>query len=655
MPDNKELINWGNLQEFAEESKKYSDKKAAESTAASQAEINKVNAKAEKAQSDIDSYKTESNTKFALKTELAATNENVSQNASDIQTANERIDQIISLPEGSTALDAEVIDIRIGVDKKKYNTAGEAVRGQISDLKSDLNAIHTKLEYAKIPSKYIDLDGNIMANDDFSISETIEITKTKLFVKGKIHPSSGTKEFNFYKSSIINGANRVSKYTPVSTNKVVDMTEIPVPNGAKFLVISTNNSSDFSVYVSGEDVSKFNVLDNKINQTASDFDYKFGKLVSDVEYTKQTGKYIDNEGALHENASFYISNPIPITHTRLFVEGYMKIASGSKVVNFYSDNEINKRNKVSAVDPGNKDTDYPLTEIAIPDGAKYIVISENTAGDVKVKFGGEKLSEFNRSQVDEISTTLKNDDIFTEKENNLSVIDVNTYNLKLINRSCYSNYPLWLKSDSYNYEGFKFKIPTDSNNYMLVVGKFNTNDYVALNIQKDYIGGYFSFHNLNPTSGGSSTNIPDATMGEILYLRNNVLRVKVYLPTYTYKKDISFESLGYDVTPMIGFLGFSNVEKNIWFDTNKLTYLNIREELTDIKENVVGGSYKTISSIMSKLVLADTSKPKIKVKLIGDSITHGVGGTGFTNDAEHGDLIYSGYYVNTNGHCWANS
>lgn len=145
MPDNKELINWGNLQEFAEESKKYSDKKAAESTAASQAEINKVNAKAEKAQSDIDSYKTESNTKFALKTELAATNENVSQNASDIQTANERIDQIISLPEGSTALDAEVIDIRIGADKKKYNTAGEAVRGQISDLKSDLKKIDSSL------------------------------------------------------------------------------------------------------------------------------------------------------------------------------------------------------------------------------------------------------------------------------------------------------------------------------------------------------------------------------------------------------------------------------------------------------------------------------------------------------------------------------
>ena len=45
------------------------------------------------------------------------------------------------------------------------------------------------------------------------------------------------------------------------------------------------------------------------------------------------------------------------------------------------------------------------------------------------------------------------------------------------------------------------------------------------------------------------------------------------------------------------------------------------------------------------------------IKLIGDSITHGVGGTGFTNDAENGELIMSAgssFYTNPNGHCWAN-
>lgn len=245
MPDNKELINWGNLQEFAEESKKYSDKKAAESTAASQAEINKVNAKAEKAQSDIDSYKTESNTKFALKTELAATNENVSQNASDIQTANERIDQIISLPEGSTALDAEVIDIRIGADKKKYNTAGEAVRGQISDLKSDLNKISdirisTNLfdkSKAKIGYSFDD-DGNDIVSSDYVNSGLIEVEpeKTVYFYcsQSQTIPDYGRQSFNSVRTIALDeNLNRVgnTSYAAISS--------FTVPAGAKFIKFAT--------------------------------------------------------------------------------------------------------------------------------------------------------------------------------------------------------------------------------------------------------------------------------------------------------------------------------------------------------------------------------------------------------------------------------
>lgn len=51
-----------------------------------------------------------------------------------------------------------------------------------------------------------------------------------------------------------------------------------------------------------------------------------------------------------------------------------------------------------------------------------------------------------------------------------------------------------------------------------------------------------------------------------------------------------------------------------------------------------------------------------QIKFLGDSITQGVGGTGFTNDAAGGDFIlsipdlsYPDWYVNTNGHCFANS
>lgn len=52
----------------------------------------------------------------------------------EIAVERARIDNFISLPDGSTAGDAELTDIRIGYDSTVYKTAGEAVRGQISNI-----------------------------------------------------------------------------------------------------------------------------------------------------------------------------------------------------------------------------------------------------------------------------------------------------------------------------------------------------------------------------------------------------------------------------------------------------------------------------------------------------------------------------------------
>ena len=67
----------------------------------------------------------------------AAARSNIASASADLNIQKARIDNIASLDEGSTTGDAELIDIRVGANGSVYPSAGDVVRGQVSDLKSD--------------------------------------------------------------------------------------------------------------------------------------------------------------------------------------------------------------------------------------------------------------------------------------------------------------------------------------------------------------------------------------------------------------------------------------------------------------------------------------------------------------------------------------
>lgn len=82
-----------------------------------------------------------------------------------INAADARIDNIIALPDGSTTGDAELMDIRVAYNGDVYPTAGDAVRGQVSDVENALSKISYRINLALMLNKSATIRGVDISTD----------------------------------------------------------------------------------------------------------------------------------------------------------------------------------------------------------------------------------------------------------------------------------------------------------------------------------------------------------------------------------------------------------------------------------------------------------------------------------------------------------
>ena len=157
-----------------------------------------------------------------------------------------RMDTFTSLPEGSTSGNAELADIRVGADGTTYDTAGNAVRGHISELKSDLDERTKLLSSVLFNPKINEIRDKYYSKNDVLVDASGYVCKYTDKIpcsEGDIFTYKGHGEFSAI-SWILYDRNAIVSFEALDCPTE---TEIVIPPNVKYIrFASVKASSNFN-------------------------------------------------------------------------------------------------------------------------------------------------------------------------------------------------------------------------------------------------------------------------------------------------------------------------------------------------------------------------------------------------------------------------
>lgn len=159
----------------------------------------------------------QTSTKFDLDSQSTKINDITSTQNSKIAILESRMSTFTSLKEGSTTGDAELIDARIGADGTTYPSAGDAMRGQIEQLKEDLME---NIMYLESNVTVTDGQRGHRTNAILDMSQPIYVSITpKTTNTFNVFITHGETEVHFLTAININGG---ETYTWVFDRQIID-------------------------------------------------------------------------------------------------------------------------------------------------------------------------------------------------------------------------------------------------------------------------------------------------------------------------------------------------------------------------------------------------------------------------------------------------
>ena len=225
--------------------------------------------------------------------------------------ARQRIDNLAKLQEGSTTGDAELTDIRVGADGTEYETAGEAVREQISDLNNKVEN-NNFINFNKIEG--------IEINQGFAISGSngLELFRSDLYSTNPIYVEKWAKaigiKFSETYTVLTNGGlafyDSENKYVTGITMYNKDKILLELPQNVAYFKASIQSSlTEISVthFTNTSDIDK--VITDLVNTTsANSNDIKDIKSPAEI-YTIDNVQYPTK--ALWNNVNVSVGDTLP--------------------------------------------------------------------------------------------------------------------------------------------------------------------------------------------------------------------------------------------------------------------------------------------------------------------------------------------------------